>query len=92
MWENIVEFGKPQMTTWRMSIAFWVPKATHTHTHTHTLGIYTTYCVPLQQLLQVGTSLLGNTSCFFLCRYGPTRAMASSFLRFLDHTQIRHTR
>jgi len=24
---------------------------------------------------------------FFLCRCGPTRAMASSFLRFLDHTQ-----
>jgi len=26
---------------------------------------------------------------FFLWRYGPTRAMASSFLRFLDHTQRR---
>jgi len=25
----------------------------------------------------------------FLCRCGPTRAMASSFLRFLDHTKRR---
>ena len=28
---------------------------------------------------------------FFLLRFGPTRAMASSFLRFLDHTQRRIT-
>jgi len=28
---------------------------------------------------------------FFLWRFGPTRAMASSFLRFLDHTQPRAT-
>ena len=29
---------------------------------------------------------------FFLWRYGPTRAMVSSFLRFLDHTHTYHTR
>ena len=29
--------------------------------------------------------------CFFLWRYDPTRAMASSFLRFLYHTQRRTT-
>jgi len=28
---------------------------------------------------------------FFLWRCGPTRAMASSFLKFLDHTQLRIT-
>ena len=28
---------------------------------------------------------------FFLCRCCPTRAMASSFTRFLDHTQRRAT-
>ena len=33
--------------------------------------------------------LLSND--FFLYRWGPTRAMASSFLRFLDHTQRRIT-
>ena len=42
MWKNIVEPGRPQMTIWRMRIAFWIPKATRaparasTHTQTHT--------------------------------------------------------
>ena len=35
--------------------------------------------------------LFGTFSFFFLWRYGPTRAMASSFMRFLDHTQWRTT-
>jgi hypothetical protein len=33
MWKNIVERGRSQMTIWRMRIAWWIPKATHTHTH-----------------------------------------------------------
>jgi hypothetical protein len=32
MWENIIERGRPQITIWRMGIAYWIPKATHTHT------------------------------------------------------------
>jgi len=32
MWKNI-ERDRPQMTTWRMRIAYWIPKATNTHTH-----------------------------------------------------------
>ena len=32
-----------------------------------------------------------NRSCFILWRCGPTRARASSFLRFLDHTERRTT-
>jgi len=31
MWKNIVKPGRPQITIWRMSIAFWIPKATVTH-------------------------------------------------------------
>jgi len=31
MWENIAEGILPQMTTWRMRMACWIPKATHTH-------------------------------------------------------------
>jgi len=31
MWKNIVEPGRPQMTVWRMHIAWWKPKATITH-------------------------------------------------------------
>ena len=37
MCANIVERSRPQMTIWRMSIAFWIPKATHTHKHTLTI-------------------------------------------------------
>jgi hypothetical protein len=32
MWNAFVEPGRPQMTIWRMRIAFWIPKATNTHT------------------------------------------------------------
>ena len=31
MWKSTVEPGRPQMTTWRMCIACWVPKTTNTH-------------------------------------------------------------
>jgi hypothetical protein len=31
MWKNIVEWGRPQMTIWRMRIACWLPKAKDTH-------------------------------------------------------------
>ena len=32
MWKNIVERGRPQMTIWRLRIAYWTPKAaTDTH-------------------------------------------------------------
>jgi hypothetical protein len=30
MWKNIVEPGRPQMTVWRVRIACWIPKVTHT--------------------------------------------------------------
>jgi hypothetical protein len=32
MWKNIVERRRPQMTTWFMRIACWIPKATNTRT------------------------------------------------------------
>ena len=36
MWKNIVEWGRPQLTIWRMRIACWIPKATDTHSfNTH---------------------------------------------------------
>ena len=30
--KNIVDRGRPQIKTWRMRIACWIPKATNTHT------------------------------------------------------------
>jgi len=42
MWENIVEPGRPQMSTWCMRIACWMP--------TNTYSEYVTLiAVPLQQ-------------------------------------------
>ena len=31
VWNKMVEPDRPQMTKWRMSFAFWIPKATNTH-------------------------------------------------------------
>ena len=31
MWKNIVEWDRPQMTIWRMHIAYWIREATNTH-------------------------------------------------------------
>jgi hypothetical protein len=31
MWENTVLSDKPQMTIWRMRIAWWIPEVTNTH-------------------------------------------------------------
>ena len=31
MWENVVQPDRPQVTIWRMRIAWWIPKATNTY-------------------------------------------------------------
>ena len=31
MWRNIIERGRPQVTTWRMRVSCWIPKVTNTH-------------------------------------------------------------
>jgi len=41
MCKDVVKWGRPQMTIWRLRIACWTPKAPppnhrHTHTHAHT--------------------------------------------------------
>ena len=37
MWKYMVEPGRPQMTTWRMHIACWIPEAINTHPEYETL-------------------------------------------------------
>ena len=60
MWENIVEMYRPQAALWRMRIACWIPKATHTHTHTHSeYAILTAF--PLLQWLHERVSMLRYT-------------------------------
>ena len=60
--KNIVEWGWPQTIIWRMRIACWVPKATHTHTHTltHSQSIII-IAFPPQQWLHERASMLRST-------------------------------
>ena len=46
MWKNIVEWGRPQVTVWRMCIACWIRKATNAHSEYLILIAF-----PLQQWL-----------------------------------------
>ena len=56
MWKNDVEPGRPQMTTWRMSMACWKTKATDTW------SIYVIFIAfPLQQWLHECASELHYT-------------------------------
>jgi len=44
MWKNIVQPGMPLVTTWRMRVACWIPKATDTHSEYVIIAAF-----PLQQ-------------------------------------------
>jgi len=48
MWKNIVQPERPQMTVWRMRIAYWIPKATNAHSEYEMLISF-----PLQQWLHL---------------------------------------
>jgi hypothetical protein len=63
--KNIVDRGRPRMTTWLMHIARWISKATNTHSVCVILDAF-----PLQQLHE-RASVLGYTyiTCFVLVRY-----------------------
>jgi len=62
MWTNVVEPGRPQMIIWRMRIACWILKATHTHTHTRYVILF---AFPLLQWLHERASMLRCT--YFAC-------------------------
>ena len=78
------------MTIWRMGIACWIHNAT---------DILSEYVIPIAfaQRRIVARTHLNVTlyvhwlACCFLCRCGPTLAMASLLMTFLDHTQRRTT-
>jgi len=56
MWKNTVESDKPQMTVWRIRIAFWILKSTNTH-----LECVIVIAFPLQQWLPERASMLRYT-------------------------------
>jgi len=52
MWKTIVQRGRPQMTIWRMRIAWWIPKSTNTPSE---YVIFISF--PLQQLHECASML-----------------------------------
>ena len=56
MWKNVVEPDRPQMKTWRMRIACWIPKATNTHSQYVILIVF-----PLQQRLNERACLVTSS-------------------------------
>jgi len=57
-WEkNLLQPSKPQMTTWRMRVPYWIPKATNTFSEK--IIILT---LPLQQRLHEHASMLRYTA------------------------------
>ena len=56
MWKNVLALGRPQMTVWRMRIAYWIPKATNTHSE-----CVIRIPIPLQQWLHERASMLRYT-------------------------------
>ena len=58
MYKNIVEPDWPQVTTWRVRIACWIPKETNTHSDYVILIAF-----PLQQVLHETASVL---CCIFV--------------------------
>ena len=55
-WKNSVQAYRQQMTVWRMRIACWISKATHTYSEYVILTAY-----PLQQWLHERATLLRYT-------------------------------
>jgi hypothetical protein len=56
MWKNIVEPGRPEMTSWRKRIAWWTPKAINTPAEYVILIAF-----PLQQWLRERRPMLPFT-------------------------------
>ena len=65
MWKSTVETDRPEMTVWRIRIAYWIPKATNTHSK-YVIRI----AFPLQKYLHKSASMLRHTymacSCLLL--------------------------
>jgi hypothetical protein len=73
IWKSIVDRGRPQMTIWRMRIAFCIPKATNTHS-----GCVILIAFPLHKWFHERASVLRymyitflvcDQECVFTARY-----------------------
>ena len=67
MWKHTVQPDMPQMTVWRMHIAFWISKATNTRSE-YVIIIAS----PLQHWLHERASVERYTVCCGLAKYNST--------------------
>jgi hypothetical protein len=47
MWKNNVQFDRPEMTIWRLRVAYWLPKTTNANSR----NIYNNYCLSTATLV-----------------------------------------
>ena len=76
MWKNNVQWDRPQMTIWRMRIAFCIHKATDTHSEYVIL-----IRLPLQQWLHERVSMLRYTYTVRLLNLRTSNIMWSTHVR-----------
>jgi hypothetical protein len=80
------------MTLWRTRIACWIARATHTCNIYYSTYCFSTATMVARTCLGVIRTLLVSLCYFLFCGTATQRGpMASSFLRFRDHTQLRTT-
>ena len=63
--KNVVQRGRPPMTTWRMLIACWIPKATNTHSEYVIVIAFSTAIIDAQPRLNV--TLYVRCLSFYCC-------------------------
>ena len=86
MWENIVEWGRSQMTIWRMRIACWISTATNRHLQDILLVAF-----PLKQWLHERAPMLCYTyiACIvFYSMYAATQYITISNVCRLSNITI----
>ena len=80
MWKNVLELGRPHMTTWRTDIACSIPKATNTHLECVILIDF-----PLQQWLYERASMLRHS--YIACLVSHCCQVTSSTCRTTSNLQ-----
>jgi hypothetical protein len=86
-WKNNVDWDRPQMTIWRLRIAWWITKATNTHSQ------YVMFIAfPLQQWLQEHASVLRfSTLAVLLLAVSVKISIHQLMGNFLFHCMLWHS-
>jgi hypothetical protein len=79
MWTNRVESDRPQMTIWRMRIAYWLPKAINAYSEYVLLVAF-----PLQQYLQERTPMLPYTYIVCLVHFRTIPPIVTNNMKLVD--------